>query len=409
MARHVRLAVYVLAVAAALSGAASAVVKVTPMAVEPIGFTTTGDYLSKITYEAKFAASSTGAAPVANSMYYGRTLPVARSLLPALIKARLRQIPQVAASLALWSVAIEGAGKFISWITKQVSNDQGTPAVTNTGAYYYDTAASMTAVSFGGMVSKVVTYYRTEVGYGAFATCSHTGGEGDPAIGSSSLQNFTCGQVRFYHNASNAQAHSDPAASPTPTPDADLTPIWQNNPALWPETFKWPNGQPKVITGMPEQMAAVQAQYRADTGIAKPAATTEPTYAAEDALDEPAAASDTTGTQANPAPAASASASASVAFPVFCTWASSVCEFFTWVKEPDAVGTDTPLPEKQIQPVSWASGLGGGSCPAPYALTVSGVQQQATFRPYCDIAEGIKPFLLVAAALAAAFILAQGR
>lgn len=97
--------------------------------------------------------------------------------------------------------------------------------------------------------------------------------------------------------------------------------------------------------------------------------------------------------------------SSELEFPVFCTWASYVCDFIDWVKAPEP---ETPSPELDIQPEafvekSWSSGLGGGSCPAPEAATVSmgGTSQQVEFsvEPICQLGSIMRPWLIALATL----------
>lgn len=98
-------------------------------------------------------------------------------------------------------------------------------------------------------------------------------------------------------------------------------------------------------------------------------------------------------------------------WPSFCGWANVVCDFIDWVKKDDAPNKE-PLPEREldINPNSWTSGVGEGTCPSPqkFSITVTGyaASGEYSFQPLCDFASQLKPFLIVVASIVAVMILA---
>lgn len=77
------------------------------------------------------------------------------------------------------------------------------------------------------------------------------------------------------------------------------------------------------------------------------------------------------------------------------------------------LGEHPALPSSDVGWIDWSSGFGGtGSCPAPQNITLPGVfgggVLQLSYEPFCDFASMIRPLLLAAAYLMAAFIVIRG-
>lgn len=109
----------------------------------------------------------------------------------------------------------------------------------------------------------------------------------------------------------------------------------------------------------------------------------------------------------NPAPSSSApQSSPSADLPPFCSWAAVVCDFINWMETKPQQQPPQQLP---VNPApagsSWSSGLGGGSCPAPYPFQVFGESYQLDITPICTLMTDIRGLVLAACALIAAFIL----
>ncbi|AXH76981.1 MAG: zonular occludens toxin [Inoviridae sp.] len=92
-------------------------------------------------------------------------------------------------------------------------------------------------------------------------------------------------------------------------------------------------------------------------------------------------------------------------WPGFCTWASVVCDFIDWVKEP-FLEPDPELPmltdfesDEEFEFHLTAE------CPEPYTINLT-IFGPVTFywEPFCDLARFIKPLVLASASLFAAFI-----
>ncbi len=96
--------------------------------------------------------------------------------------------------------------------------------------------------------------------------------------------------------------------------------------------------------------------------------------------------------------------------PEFCAWATYVCDFIDWYKADDSEFKELPEHEIQIDPDSWSSGIGEGSCPAPLVTTWTFMSTPARFEfdyePSCQFAQTMRPFLITCALICAAFIMA---
>jgi hypothetical protein len=100
-------------------------------------------------------------------------------------------------------------------------------------------------------------------------------------------------------------------------------------------------------------------------------------------------------------------------FPEFCHWADVVCDFIEWVKkdEPDPDRPDLPIDELDPTELeqSWSSGMGSGSCPAPYTFEVYGDSVAFEYQPICDIVDLLRPFMIAIATVVGACIVAGVR
>lgn len=98
------------------------------------------------------------------------------------------------------------------------------------------------------------------------------------------------------------------------------------------------------------------------------------------------------------------------AWPDFCGWATTVCEWLDWTRSEGEPHKDLPETELQIDPAGWQSGVGGGMCPSPetFTITVVGHQGQGQFdwQPACDFATTFKPWFITMCSIVAVFILA---
>lgn len=97
-------------------------------------------------------------------------------------------------------------------------------------------------------------------------------------------------------------------------------------------------------------------------------------------------------------------------WPLFCDWASYVCDFIDWVKtEPDP--PDVPaLPVETVEEVEWSSGLGGGSCPANPTFELMGASGEYDLSAICQAATDVfRPLIIFLSLIGAGFTIAGVR
>ncbi len=99
--------------------------------------------------------------------------------------------------------------------------------------------------------------------------------------------------------------------------------------------------------------------------------------------------------------------------PAFCSWAAIVCETAEWLKrEPDAPGSSAVEVDNPIQDFDTDKSYVTftGSCPPPYtaSLNVMGntVPFSFDYSPICGVMSALKPFIVGAGYLTAAYIIA---
>jgi hypothetical protein len=91
--------------------------------------------------------------------------------------------------------------------------------------------------------------------------------------------------------------------------------------------------------------------------------------------------------------------------PTNCDLLPILCQIFDWLKAEDALDDHPDLPVEDIEPETYSSGLGAGSCPAAVPFTLQGQQMQFSYQIACDAAPWFKAILLIIASIAAAYIL----
>jgi len=93
-------------------------------------------------------------------------------------------------------------------------------------------------------------------------------------------------------------------------------------------------------------------------------------------------------------------------WPGFCEWASIVCDFIDWVREPLQPQQPEEMPKEEIGALqNYGSGLGTGSCPAPTPFGYNGNTFQISYDPACQAMSYFRPLGLAIASLIAGFIL----
>lgn len=391
------------------------IVNINTIANKPQYFTSTGDLLSHATFEGKFAASTVGPAPVANSLFYKRPITFSKATVAALARKRLKNaIPYVGQALLIKELFDE-ASLFVN-ATGDINSNPGSFFTTSDGAWVcadlnnsgpnevcFDTLGAFMGQTWGPCVNCGGTQYLTIT---SLSPLQASGGGYIRNVNSANVYGSVGQQVQ---SSAATVATDDEVVNALKTKPVDKTEEWMRQ--AWAEPFVWPSGTPVIANPMPAVMAQVATQYRADTGVALAAGTADKTYADETAVAETAAASATSGTVTNPTPTANAAASASVDFPVFCTWASSVCTALDWITDTDVeTPADQALPEVDIPMVeqTFNSGLGPGSCPGAIEVNFefNGTRTVAfSYQPLCDFAILINPLILLLGAITAAWII----
>lgn len=104
---------------------------------------------------------------------------------------------------------------------------------------------------------------------------------------------------------------------------------------------------------------------------------------------------------------------ASLSFPAFCTWASSVCEFFDWTKEPADFSGDTTVPVQEPDLVSASNYQRryfefSHACPPSHLIPISfmGANQtlELSYEPLCVMADKMRPVIILVSWIVAARI-----
>jgi len=158
--------------------------------------------------------------------------------------------------------------------------------------------------------------------------------------------------------------------------------------------------------------AAADAAAAADKAAAQAAADAAAAAAAQAARDL-AAAKEKQAAAEKAAEKAKAEAAKPFELPAFCTWAAIVCETAKWLKEepasmtPTTVDTDSPIDDFDSDK-SYITFT--GSCPPKYTASLSIMGATAPFEfdytPICTVMSYLKPFIVGAGYIAAAYIIA---
>lgn len=335
---------------------------------------------SVVTFDAR------GIGGAANAGYYSRPVLVANNTLAGLANGLVRRSVPVAGLLA----AIGGAGWVIDALTKQVMTPASgaVPPVAGTGAWC--------ATGWGSPAVSVMCGPSLASFVGR-----NTGWSGGPfMVTGTTLQDATFGRLVInngavggmtvqavgYNPVTHRWLDAVPAA---PVPALDLANLLKNNPALAAQALRNADGS---VNRNPDVMAAAQALATSLQSATSP-------------VPDPVGQWDT-GAQAGPS-AGTAPAPAALEFPNFCAWASKVCDAIDWFRDDADPGIDEPIVDIPVSMsgTTYVSGLGGGSCPAPFSATVfMGAELVIPLDFLCQLAVYIRPIVLAAAALMGLFI-----
>lgn len=392
------------------------VVTVVPVSNVPQGWSN-GNLQTLVTYEARMSqAANAPLSTLPAPRYYVRPTVFTGATVAALVRKRMTNvIPYVGQALLIKDL-IEASGLFTD-NAGAVLSAPAQPGATCDGTqpfYVSNFNPSWMGCSMAGVIARHCAAYTASNTYpcvGSTVTVQSAPG----VVGQYTLTeatppgqgNPTQGPFGVIYYGPNGQAHSNPSTPGTAATDAQIVNALQSAPwvpGAMAEPFHWPQtNRPLIAEPMPAAMQAVAAQYRTDTGVST--ATPEAAPASDLNASPSTAPSNNTGTVAQPAPSISPTA---IEFPVFCTWATKICEFVDWAKTDAPADTekpDVPFEELGDEEVTYDSGLGAGTCPPPATVSLMGGTHEMSFEPVCDLAAGARPFVLISASLLAGLML----
>lgn len=372
MARFLRNRFYLLAFVFGLTVGAGRVLAQASPSVAPVNISPVSAGPSGLQTMATYQASGAGAA----NGYYSRPVLVSNNTLGGLANGLIRRAAPVAAMVA----AVTAAGWVIDELTKQVMTPgSGETPSPGQGVYCY-TAVSrpLCAPHYSAFVGNNVPWqggtYTITAAYPNYVQ----------------VNNGQVGGMTVTYTAFDPVAHDVVGVTaPQPVPLPDLGAVIRENPNLWNDALRNPDGS---VNRNPDVMAEAD---RLRDALTNPDPVSNPT-------PNPGAEWDTGLQGGEPQPGANAQP---FELPAFCSWASVVCSALEWFQDDEDAGEDTP--PDFIEPsldVSWNSGFGGGSCPAPVQFEVMGGDVVIPFDFLCDVAVYIRPVVLAAAALMALMI-----
>lgn len=385
MARFLRDRFYLLAAVFGLTFSAGLVFAQAAPSVVPVGISPVSAAPGGLQTMATYQASGAGAA----NGYYSRPVLVSNNTLGGLAKGMLRRSVPVAGMVA----AVAAAGWVIDELSGQVLSGPPVPtSVPPGGTYYVDSLqgkshpSAMASAQF--MASNYSGFYVIDPlvncqppnASGAYACQARLGQHSNP-------NNFLFpGNFVRINNTSDPINLTGPISQPVPVSDAQLGQLVKDSPQLWNEALRNPDGS---VNRNPDVMAEAD---RLRDALTSPDPVTNPTPNPEAEWD--------TGQQGGDPQAGGAAD-----LPEFCGWASIVCQLADYLMD-DGDDSEDQAPVEIVPDlsVSWSSGFGGGSCPAPVQFEVMGGDVVIPFDFLCELAVYIRPVVLAGAALMALMI-----
>lgn len=336
--------------------------------------------------------------PTGGSSHFKLRVPVSAATLGALANGFMKRgVPMIGAALTLKQL-IEGAGWAIDELTGQVQ-DPGTPLEPlGEGAWCLQTQGGiMRCASSPGQLTQsahLASSPGTREQPCVVASYHETGGANYQCRRPSDGAMLGSGRDNFYPKPASGWdgwLNENPFSPPTDIPDADVGNLVKNNPQVVNAILIDPETGAPIRT--PELVAALNAYRRA--------------FEAANGIDP--------GPDLDPQTDYSEHTPSQTDWPEFCGWASIVCDFMDWFRDdtsPD-LGEKPEVPVEEMDPSeieqSWSSGLGNGSCPAPYSTPVLDGYFEIQWQPVCDIVDYLRPFLIAIALAVAACIVAGVR
>lgn len=342
---------------------------------------------STVTFDAR------GVGGAANAGYYTRPVLVSNNTLGGLAKGMVRRAAPVAAMTA----AITAAGWAIDELTKQVMDGPKPeiPGPVPPGGVYYSYHSQ-----YYSSAAAAEAAVKARMDYPGAPHTSHRYTGGDFANLKAVCQHheaWSSGQhLSYEYFAEHVNETPFPAPypwadaipQPQPVPDAALGELVKDNPALWDQALRNPDGS---VNRNPDVMAAAQALAAELANEAGP-------------QPDPTAEWDTGQQGGDPQPGATAQE-----WPGFCAWASKVCEWIDWTQQEPIYADEDEYQLPIIDPLenapTWQSGLGNGVCPTPRVVETFVGTISVPFDIFCQLAELLRGLVIAAAYLTAAYIL----
>lgn len=361
---------------------ANAGVRVNATSARHAGATATG-VRTTTTFEATLTGTANG---VRN---YAVPVPVSSSTLGGLAGAAMKRIGPAATMYQTVKTIVDGAGWAIDELTDQVMDNPLVPPDTappGTRMLCYSTSANehCTLPSTPNSLCPVIQANPS------YDVCSHTFSNGDFYYYRVTTGGGTA--VAVIKTFNTTMPVYGTGTSPQPVSHYDLGQLLKNHPdvinaiLIDPETGA-PIHTPELVQAMNDLRKSIEAANGIDPG---------PDATPKDPIETQPMES---------------------AWPTFCSWASTVCDFINWVKtdDPDTQRPEVPWEEENPASItqSWSSGLGGGSCPAPvtFSVSLSGTtaSPEFSFEPVCQFGTVMRPVIIALAAIIAGFIIAGVR
>lgn len=359
----------------------------------PINIQPTGPASGGLSTVATFDARGLGGA--ANAGYYSRPVLVSNNTLGGLARGLLRRSLPVAGMLA----AIEAAGWAIDQLTGQVMDRPPPKTSVPPGDYYYtDGYQNLKHPSAAAAASWTAQYltggsYRYEV-VNSLTQC------GTPKPSGVTNCKAELKRIRVSAPDQTAQVFvsidvvenltvnpipiTAPVTQPNPVPDSQLGQAVVDNPNLWNEALRNPDGS---VNRNPDVMAEA-AELASELAANDPAA--DPTEQWD------------TGQQGGPPQPGQEP------WPAICEWAPNLCAWLDWTKQ-EPIWEDGEDEIPVVDPVEempeFSPNLGSGSCPAPQQVETAYGAITIRYDLFCELALILNPLVLAAAFLSGAMII----
>ena len=326
----------------------------------------------------------------AQTTYHRVPVSASAATLGRLTKGAVRRVSGPVGWYFVLKDLVDGAGWAIDELGKQVQRP-GVPPQDLQGVVYCNASQTRCASTGDYLASYYNGRHTDQNGGGTFSGCAWVEASTltrctltfDSGAGST-LYNIAAVKVQVPSGATNVNP-SSPASEVT---DAELGDLVKTRPdvvnaiLIDPQTGA-PIQYPELVDAMNNLRKQLEQQHGAEPG---PDVTPDPDY------------------ENKPQPG-------ETEWPAFCDWATKVCELVDWVMEPNEVepAPEVPWEDPDIEPSTWTSGLGGGSCPAPIGFSVSIGGQTASpefdMTGLCSFGSMMRPLVIAIAMVVAAYIL----